>query len=80
MRAICYIEQSITTNKNITGAIKFLKQNINDDSCQIYLDEIKSNDFSNLALLKQKIESMVLAQYEKNDLEINFEDFEDMDD
>ncbi|AII15076.1 hypothetical protein CIG1485E_1242 [Campylobacter iguaniorum] len=79
LRAICFIEQSITTNKNITGAIKFLKQNIDDDGCQIYLDEIKSNDFSNLATLKQKIESIVLAQYERNDLEINFEDFEDMD-
>ncbi|EDO9793965.1 hypothetical protein GO117_00460 [Campylobacter fetus] len=80
LRAIQFIEHSITKNTDISGALKFLSLNLDDDSCLILIDEIRNNDFENFWVLKQKVENIVLKQYENNELEINYDDFEDMND
>lgn len=80
LRAIQFIEHSITKNTDISGALKFLSLNLDDDSCLILIDEIRNNDFENFSVLKQKVENIVLKQYENNELEINYDDFEDMND
>ncbi|WP_163280415.1 hypothetical protein [Campylobacter fetus] len=80
LRAVQFIEHSITKNTNISGALKFLSLNLDDDLCSILIDEIRNNDFENFSVLKQKVENIVLKQYENNELEINYDDFEDMND
>lgn len=80
LRAVQFIEQSLSKKANISGAFKFLSLNLKERSCLEILGEIKNGDFSNFLALKQMVEDIVFKQYENNDLEMNSDDFEDMND
>lgn len=78
LRAVEFIERSITKNVNISGAIKFLQQHINNETCLIILNELKDGDFAQFSELKKKVEQIVFNQFMQNDLEINDTDFEEL--
>lgn len=78
LRAIEFIERSFTRKLNITGAIKFLKSNINDDTCLLLLKEIEDGDFGDFVDLKKRVENIVFGQFLANELELNEQDFEDL--
>lgn len=80
LRAVDFIYHSQEEPRNISGAIKYIRNHTDDEFLIKVLDEISNKNFERFAVLKHGIEWQALKDYESNKLEENNIDFEDLDD
>lgn len=80
LRSIETLEISLKKDINISGALKFLSLHLKCNTCKKIIEEMQNGDFSNFKDLKSNAETIILSEYRKNELEINYDDFENLND